>query len=59
MTYFNSSEKKGFLESLSALFKSLDEVFTGVRGYHLKAAVAQLKLDCIIARERFKIRIVI
>ena len=59
MTYFNSSEKKCFLESLTARFKRLDVVFTGVGDCHLKAAVAQLKLDGIIARERFKIRILI
>lgn len=48
-----------FLRVAYARFKRLDVVFTGVGGCHLKAAVAQLKLDGIIARERFKIRIVI
>lgn len=58
MIYFNSSEKKCFLESLTARFKCLNVAFTGVGGCHLKAAVAQLKLDGIIARERFNIHIV-
>ena len=54
MTYFNSSEKNWFSESLAARLKRLDVVFTGSRGFHLQVAVAQWKLNGIIAREGIK-----